>query len=289
MKAKKVCRECLIGHARRTASHACGENLGLAALAEREAVAFVEENFTEGITIPPQMANGFLSIAARVSGNPDPYFKFKRLEFEMSQKLLPLVEARCAKDLRGRLKLSAMGNRLDFFRPLQEVEKEWAEVDFEFSDEELSSFESALLAASKILLLADNTGEALFDAELIKFLEGEGKEVAYCVKGAPSQNDLTRADIARFGIEIKNLVDTGTGSVGIWPDESGEEFHQAFALADLVISKGMANLETLSEFPDFLKGKPLFFLLCVKCETMAEFLDKELGSEVLISSKRFCP
>ena len=44
-------------------------------------------------------------------------------------------------------------------------------------------------------------------------------------------------------------------------------FQQAFAAADLIISKGQGNFETLSE-----TRAPLYFLLMVKCQVVADHI-----------------
>jgi uncharacterized protein with ATP-grasp and redox domains len=79
-------------------------------------------------------------------------------------------------------------------------------------------------------------------------------------------------------------VDTGSGFVGLEPPHCGGEFHEAWNSADVVISKGMANLETLTEYPEFLAGKAVFFLLCAKCAPVASALGVEKGSEVFIAA-----
>jgi len=50
-----------------------------------------------------------------------------------------------------------------------------------------------------------------------------------------------------------------------------------FERSDLIIAKGQANYETLSQ----ISGKKIFFLLKVKCPVIAHDLDCESGDLVL--------
>jgi uncharacterized protein with ATP-grasp and redox domains len=282
MRARRDCLKCLLCLAEKASAEACSDRPDLLESVSAQTAEYVRLQFSEGDSVPTRVATGFLRLAKELTGNPDPFRRFKEREFAMSARALPLVAGKCGGDLEGRLKLAAMGNRLDYFRPFEEVEREWREFDFSFSRLDLGEFEKALETAKKILILADNTGEALFDLPLIEFFERAGFEVSYCVKGEPSQNDLTRGDAERFGLHIENLVDTGSDCVGVEPPFSGEEFHAAWKNADVVLAKGMANLETLTEYPGFIAEKPVFFLLCAKCGPVASYLGVERGSVVFI-------
>jgi hypothetical protein len=64
-------------------------------------------------------------------------------------------------------------------------------------------------------------------------------------------------------------MDTGTDGVGIELDRVSDKFRQALGEAELVLSKGMANFETLYPRP---LPCPVFFLLRVKCRPMRDYL-----------------
>ncbi|TAL17013.1 DUF89 family protein [bacterium] len=283
MRARRDCLKCLLCLAEKASAEACADLPALLETVRAQTAEYVRIQFSEGESVPTRVATGFLRLSKELTGNPDPFRRFKEREFAMSAKALPLVAGKCGGDLEGRLKLAAMGNRLDYFRPFEEVEREWREFDFSFASLDLREFENALETARKILILADNSGEALFDLPLIEFFERAGFEVSYCVKGEPSQNDLTREGAERFGLHIENLVDTGSDCVGVEPPFSGEEFHAAWKNADVIVAKGMANLETLTEYPEFISKKPVFFLLCAKCDPVASWLGVERGSVVFVS------
>jgi uncharacterized protein with ATP-grasp and redox domains len=119
--------------------------------------------------------------------------------------------------LRELIKIAARGNGFDFFQDLETLEKQLQDPV------ELARDDSALLeerlqgeAPRRIIYLADNAGEALFDLPLLNRLRERAK-VYYAVKGSPVQNDLALIDLERSGFldRFGNVVTTGTDSPGL--------------------------------------------------------------------------
>jgi uncharacterized protein with ATP-grasp and redox domains len=71
------------------------------------------------------------------------------------------------------------------------------------------------------------------------------------------------------------VADTGTDGAGIdWDNVSGE-FVELFASADLIVSKGMANFETLYPRPI---SAPSFYLFKVKCKPIQNYIQAPANS-----------
>jgi uncharacterized protein with ATP-grasp and redox domains len=160
-----------------------------------------------------------------------------------------------------------MGNGIDFFKDLKQIEHDINEnIKFEIDD--IDEFENKIPNASKILYLADNTGEAIFDIPLVNILK-KRVEVLYAVKHKPVQNDVTKNDLRKAGIidKFRKVITTGNDCVGVDFSTSSREFKKEFKNCDLIIAKGMGNYETLSEY-DF-KGK-IFYILKAKCNPVAK-------------------
>ncbi len=68
--------------------------------------------------------------------------------------------------------------------------------------------------------------------------------------------------------------------MGIFLDDISPELQKKMKEVDLVISKGMGNFETISEFEDKLKGR-LVYLLRAKCAPVARSLGVEKGDLVM--------
>ncbi len=75
---------------------------------------------------------------------------------------------------------------------------------------------------------------------------------------------------------MADIVSTGSDAPGTVLDRCSWEFQRLYAEAELVIAKGQANYETLSE-----KGSKMFFLLQIKCPIIARDVGVPVGSVVL--------
>lgn len=140
---------------------------------------------------------------------------------------------------------------------------------------DLDRFRQAVNKARRILYLADNAGEIVFDRLLIEALSPE--RVTLAVRGAPVINDATRADAHTAGIhEICHVIDNGSDAPGTLLDNCSKMFRQQFNEADLIIAKGQGNFETLSEAP-----YPIFFLFKVKCPVIGAHAGLPVGTHVM--------
>jgi len=156
------------------------------------------------------------------------------------------------------------------------MEKNFARNDYE-------SFQQRLKEAREILILGDNSGEIAFDRLLAEQLSQFGIEVTYAVKGRPILNDATMEDAAYVGMtEQINVISNGSGFLGTILKDCSEEFKQAYKKADLVISKGQANYESLEALGK--EDRRLYFLLRAKCEIVAKNLGVQLGEMVFCCS-----
>jgi len=127
---------------------------------------------------------------------------------------------------------------------------------------------SSLDKGAKVLYLADNCGEIVFDTLLVRFLAGRGLAVTVAVKDAPIINDAMICD-AEFA-EIDRhaaVISNGTACPGTSLSLCSEEFRTAFTQAELIVAKGQGNFEGLSEVP-----RDIFFLLALKCGVTASHM-----------------
>jgi uncharacterized protein with ATP-grasp and redox domains len=134
-------------------------------------------------------------------------------------------------------------------------------------------------ADNRILYLADNAGEIVFDRLLIKALPME--KITVAVRGAPVINDATLEDAETAGIRgIVPVIVNGSDAPGTLVKECSDEFRRAFDHADLIVSKGQGNYETLSG-----TTKAVFFLLTVKCPIIGADIGAPVGSLVIKHGK----
>ena len=213
------------------------------------------------------------------SGQPDPYRKVKQRFNELALALYPELRERvnCADDpLETAVRLAIAGNIIDFgvfgsMEPakLHQTIDECLSANFDVAA--LEEFRQAVQLAERILYLADNAGEIVFDRLLIEQLPAEKVRVA--VKGSPIINDATMTDADAVGLpSLVEVIDNGSDAPGTLLKSCSEHFRYIFENADLIIAKGQGNYETLSDV-----DKPIYFLLQVKCPVIADHLERDIG------------
>ncbi|MBW2704881.1 MAG: DUF89 family protein [Deltaproteobacteria bacterium] len=274
------CLDCLQSLAKNTALMAADDQPGLVEKSERAArkiLADAEINPTTS----PQIANLILREIRRLSGVDDPFADFKAREMEQARELFAQIEANAGETLRSRVSLAALGNNLDFFinpeQALAEIPQQLFN-EITFSRDDIDQLEACLRQTTgKVLYLTDNAGEIYFDWPLYEYIRARSRKTILVVKGGPSLNDLTRVELKTAGLEERfdPVMDTGTDGAGIDWETVSKDFLDLIASADLVISKGMANFETL-----YSRGMaaPVFFLFKVKCEPIQNYIQAPANS-----------
>jgi len=238
----------------------------------------LENDFTA-----PMLAAEIQKYIKNLTGVEDPYFDLKEKNLKEAQKLLPLVEAEIKKaedPLLASLLMSAMGNSIDAGVSLNVNIKENIDqaIEDSFAHSDYTRFKAKIKKADSLLIIADNTGEALFDRLLLKELKPYNLDITYAVREIPILNDITAEKAAELGIgEYAEIIKSGTTAPGMLMDEASQEFLAAYKNADLVISKGQGNLEGLLDIED-----DIYFLLKAKCEIIAEVLGVELNDFVFL-------
>lgn len=211
------------------------------------------------------------------TGNADPYYALKQTEIALARTACEKLHERYDGDFQGLLKLAALGNILDFFRPVDVIQEEMKKEPV-FVIDHSGQLQQKVKAASSILFLADNAGEMFFDLPLLKWMRNFSR-VIYVVKARPVQNDLTFMEIKAAGLETEfgEVMDTGTATPGIDFKVASQEFKRAFAGADLIFAKGMGYYESLTELP--AAGR-VFHCLVAKCQPVADSIGVPLNSSV---------
>jgi damage-control phosphatase, subfamily I len=129
-------------------------------------------------------------------------------------------------------------------------------------------FKEDLERAKKIVYLADNAGEIVFDKVFIKVIKETypTSSITVVVRGMPIHNDATMADAEETGITaMVNVIANGTDIPGTELGKVSNETREAVENADLIISKGQGNFETL-----FGSGMNIYYIFLCKCSLFAE-------------------
>ncbi len=235
-------------------------------------------------TPPPIIGRELYKLISEISGNPDPYHDIKR---KYNQAALALYD-----DLRRMVfhsadpvlmaaKLSVAGNIIDFgtsARPVQVSSLVDSISQLDFTINHFNQFINDLLTRQNILYLADNAGEIVFDRlfieMLLRFYPEKNLKISVVVRGGPIINDVTMEDAEMVGLtKMVPVMSNGDSAPATDLNRINAETRQAFTGADMIISKGQGNYETLDR-----ENRLIYFLLRVKCPAIAGQLSAPEGS-----------
>lgn len=280
LQAFPQCADCLMGMAQQAADLAAGNDPDLRARAESAARDIIGHARDQNLT-SPEAANQILRKIRHLSGVSDPFARFKADEMAGAERVFSMLKNYSKDDLRYLVSLAVLGNSLDFFKnaeqALSDIPDQVQKV-IPFFHDDIAKLGGLLAREPRLILyLSDNAGEIYFDYPLYTYIRERAGRAVLVVKGGPSMNDLTRTELeaSQLGDRFGEVVDTGTDGVGIEWDRVSEEFLSLVNEADLIISKGMANLESI--YPKRLSC-PVFFLFKAKCRPIQDYLHSPADS-----------
>jgi hypothetical protein len=232
---------------------------------------------------PPAVAQQLHRRIRKTSGHTDPYRELKHSFNELALTLLPEIEKQiqnAADPFTTAVRYAIAGNVIDLgAKGSLSQDEVFQSIDRALSDPFVGNVEAlhqAVNEAKQILYLTDNAGEIAFDRLLIDQLPIERVTVA--VKGHPVLNDAVIEDAIQVGLtERVTVIDNGSDAPGTMLDDCSETFRDLFKAADVIISKGQGNFETLSD-----ADQNIFFLFKVKCPVIANNCGYAVGTQVLL-------
>lgn len=235
----------------------------------------------------PVMIGAIHKIVRDVTGQDDPYREAKEICNRNAMSLYPQMKTliRQSQDpIETALRLAIAGNVIDF---VVDPDADRSNIMMAVEDAlgadidllTINNFRRAANDAQEILYLGDNAGEIVFDRLLIEELP-RGK-ISYAVKGRPIVNDVTMPDADYCGMtHIVNVISNGSRLPGTVLPYCSDSFRNRFWKADLVISKGQGNYESLEA-----TEKNIFFLFKAKCNVIKTHLGREIGSLILLGNR----
>ncbi len=236
---------------------------------------------------PPEISQQMHRLIRKMTNNSDPYRELKQKFNKLALRMLDELEERISESdnpLETAVRLAIAGNIIDLGVKTSLSESDAEDVimnclNADFDNSQIEGFKNSIKNAERILYLTDNAGEIVFDRVLIEQLPME--KVTVAVRGKPIINDATMEDAEFAGLtELVKVIDNGTDAPGTVLESCSDEFKRYFEKADLIISKGQGNYETLSNI-----DKNIFFILKAKCPVVSRDLDCEIGRMILRKSR----
>jgi uncharacterized protein with ATP-grasp and redox domains len=280
VKVRLQCIPCLLRQAL-DATRMSSTNVVTRETALREVMNYLlNEQWTK---ILPELGTNVHRIVKGVTGNADPHNQLKEkynyVALAFFPKLVSIVK-NSRDPLLAAIKIAIAGNVIDLGPKVDiNLEKDVEDVlSNDLAIDDVDKLKESIFESKKMLYLADNAGETVFDRILVEELLKQDVEVTYAVKDAPILNDATFRDAEIAGItKIANVISIGTDCMGVLFRECSPKFLEEFENSSFVISKGQGNYESLSN----IQHKEIFFLLKVKCPIIAEDIKVKTGSAIL--------
>ena len=190
--------------------------------------------------------------------------------------------------LRCAMQYSLIGNFIDF-GAMKTVDNNKFEQLLEKSSKielgiEYENIRKELKQAKRLVFLTDNCGEIVFDKAFIQTIKSLYPmiSITVIVRGQAVLNDATIEDATEIElIDECNVIGNGTNVAGTCLELITEQARQAINSADVIISKGQGNFETLQDC-----GLNVYFLFMCKCEMFAKRFGVERFEGLLINDKR---
>lgn len=198
-----------------------------------------------------------------------------RFAMERVDAVRTVVEA--AEDpLYAALQYCTMANYIDFSALQGEVNYEDLDnllskaTELDLDKAAYARFCKELEAGKKLLYLTDNAGEIAFDQVMAEQLQKRFPhlEITFCVRGKPAFNDALREDAEFVGITFP-VIDNGTNVGGTPIEEVSQTCKEALDSADVILSKGMGNVESMHGC-----GYNIYYAFLIKCDRLIQVFQK---------------
>ena len=232
----------------------------------------------------PIIASQVHRLAYRMIGDPDPYRSLK-----MGNNADAAAVCRAVREdlvtFHDLALASVIGNTLDYGSQAHTVTDNFVEFFRREFAAGLTVDDTPTMETltSRVVYLADNCGEIVFDALFAEYLKRNGSHVTFVVRGAPILNDATMEDAVTLGIDRRVDLLTpstdGIAELGLNRGLAVPALTDALDSATLVIAKGMANYESLSDDRDL---PPVAYLMSVKCGPIGAEIGIPVGSRVAV-------
>jgi uncharacterized protein with ATP-grasp and redox domains len=246
-------------------------------------------------TSTPEFIGDIYDMIKKHTKDPDPYKKTRNYYNAMFLNMLPEFGKKIEQaenPFMLAIRYAIVGNIIDF----NPIHNTLIEDIYDYFDKmeilELAIDDSLLLLkdiknAKTLLYLGDNCGEICLDKLLLKNIKEQNSSInlLFGVRGKPVVNDSIAEDAYFVGIdEYAEVVDNGDSSLGTILNRTSPSFKDAYKRSDVVIAKGQANYECLSE-----ENKNIYFLLMTKCDVIANDIGVKEKKMICMKNSNYKP
>ena len=238
----------------------------------------------------PEVIEPIMKKIMTAVGNNDPFSAEKEKQNRKMLALYPELKQMvktAEHPLRTAAHLAGLGNAIDVMMvgnaaDIQKIIKE--PLPYPSQKNAFEILEKRITNSNRILYFSDNAGEIVLDRLFIETIkELHDTDIVVVVRSIPTLNDATLKDSEQTGMAnwvqvIENGID---GPVpGTLLHRCSMDVNDLFQKADLIISKGGGNFDTLDELPQKRKSK-ISYLLLSKCRPYEMFFGVKLHRPIL--------
>lgn len=239
----------------------------------------------------PVIVRTLQQIQEEMFGIKQDYAEIKMHYNEIMMGYEELVKERlsCSKDsIKTGIQYAMIGNYIDFGARISVNEEQLTELlnntdRFDIDEKQYGELLKELSEAKKLVYLTDNCGEIVMDKLLIQEIQKRysNLKVTVLVRGAEVINDATMEDAKQVGLtEMVKVISNGSDIAGTWLEEISEEAKAILEEADIIISKGQGNFETLRKC-----GLNIYYIFLCKCDLFANTFGVPKLTGMLINEK----
>ncbi|HDQ93107.1 MAG TPA: DUF89 family protein [Synergistetes bacterium] len=240
--------------------------------------------------VSPSIIEGIMDIIKKSAEASDPFsllkWKQNKRALEVEQQIASIIQEE-ADPLHGAVRLAILGNMIDLM--VQDGPSDFmhwirSRLQVPISDAAYERFRERLSRARLVAYMGDNSGEIVFDKQLIKTIKAHySPEIVFVVRSTATMNDVTLREAEDTGMkELVPVIENGIQ--GPFPGTSlkrcSQEVRDLLSRADLIISKGGGNFDSLSEEETEFTEKTTFMLLS-KCQPYCDVFGTNLHEPVL--------
>ncbi|OPX71262.1 MAG: hypothetical protein A4E38_01078 [Methanoregulaceae archaeon PtaB.Bin108] len=279
MKLDQRCFDCLLSRVKLECG-LCGADPTLTGEIREECARLLDELRTQPLS-HPQIASAIHRHAYGRLGVEDPFLALKEESTRQALAVCREVRPRL-RSFRDFVLASVIGNTFDYGVKSHIVQPDFSRYFHEEFQTGLAidDCDRILPLISRLVYFTDNCGEIVFDRLFLEYLHGHGARITLAVREEPILNDATLSEAHALHMERYADVVTTTGcgcEIGVRLDCMPDDLSEAMETCTLVLAKGMANYESLSEYRDL---PPVAYLMAAKCDPIAEEVGVPRGSKI---------
>lgn len=239
----------------------------------------------------PEIVNEIYNIQKEMFAAKQDYSEIKRYFNSLmleTEKALSDETEKSDTPLKTAVQYAMTGNYIDFGAMDRVDESKLRELldnakNIEIDENEFRALQNDLAKAGHLVYLTDNCGEIVLDKLLISVIKKlyPTLEITAIVRGAEVLNDADIEDAKQVALtDLVKVIDNGSDIAGTCLDKISVNALKTIDNADVIISKGQGNFETLNRC-----GRNIYYMFMCKCKLFSDRFGVPLYSGMLINDK----